>query len=98
MRIDGSPVMASRIFLGNEYKLQVEQLLTHFKLPEDYHRTVKFNYDTYVKINQNFEYHYKWESLSDENMPTETKIPYDKFEDAFHHLMMELVMLQVRKY
>lgn len=95
MRIDGTPVMASRIFLGNEYKLQVEKLLSHFKLAKDYHRAVKFNYKTYVKINQNFEYHYKWESLFDKNMPTETKIPYANFEDAYHHLMMELVKLQV---
>ncbi len=95
MRIDGSPVMASRIFLGNEYKLQVEKLLAHFKLAEDYHRTVTFDYDTYIKINKNFEYHYKWTSLVDKNMPAETNIPYDKFEDAYHHLMMELVKLQV---
>ena len=95
MRIDGSPVMASRIFLGNEYKLQVEKLLAHFKLAEDYHRSVSFNYDTYVKINKNFKYHYKWISLSDKNMPSETNIPYDKFEDAYHQLMMELVKLQV---
>lgn len=28
-------------------------------------------------------------------MPTETKIPYDNFEHAYHHLMIELVQLQV---
>ena len=96
MRIDGRPVKASRIFLGNEYKFQVEKLLAYFNHPEDYHRTVKFNYETYIKINQNFEHHYKWISLVDENMPTETKIPYAIFEDAYHHLMMELVILQVQ--
>jgi glycerol kinase len=28
-------------------------------------------------------------------MPKETKIAYDSFEDAYHHLMIELVKLQV---
>lgn len=95
MRIDGTPVMASRIFLGNEYKLQVKKLLAHFKLAENYHRSVKFDYEIYLKIKNNFEYNYKWISIVDENMPAETKIPYELFEDAYHHLMMELVMLQV---
>ena len=43
-----------------------------------------------------FRYLYKWESLFDENMATETHIPYDNFEDAYHQLMTELVLLQIK--
>ncbi len=96
MRIDGSPVKASRLFLGNEYKLQIKLLSAHFNVPDDYHRTIKFEKAIYSKINLDFEYIFKWISFSDKNMPSKTKIPYEKFEYAYHHLIMELVLLQVQ--
>ena len=96
MRIDGSPVKVSTLFLGNEYKLQIKELSAHFKVQEDYHRTVKFNQDTFFEINKDFEHMFKWASIVSENMPEETKIPYDKFEHAYHQLMLELVLLQVK--
>ena len=37
---------------------------------------------------------FKWSSLSSEEMPKNTKIRYDKFEHAYHQLMLELVLLQ----
>lgn len=94
MRIDGSPVKVSRLFLGNEYKLQVKALSDHFNVPEDYHKTVKFDQRTLLKINKDFVPMFKWFSITCEDMPTETKITYDKFEDAYHQLMLELVLLQ----
>ena len=94
MRIDGSPVKVSRLFLGNEYKLQVKALSEHFNVPEDYHKTVKFDQDTFFEINKDFAHMFKWSSISSEDMPQETKIPYDKFEHAYHQLMLELVLLQ----
>lgn len=96
MRINGKPVKATRLFLGNEYKIQVNKLDKHFGVSEDYHRHIKFNYETYAEIINAFEHMFKWESLSDSNMPTETKIPYTKFEDAYHQLMTELVLLQIK--
>lgn len=95
MRINGKPVKASRIFLGNEYGIQVKKLAEHFNLPEDYHKTVKFDYDTFFAIVKDFEYCFHWEGLEDENMPQETRFDYDKFEHAYHQLMIELVLLQV---
>ncbi|ALJ03746.1 carbohydrate kinase [Pseudalgibacter alginicilyticus] len=96
MRINGKPVKATRLFLGNEYKIQVNKLHKYFGVSEDYHRHVKFDYDTYVEINKNFKHRFKWESLKDIDMPSETNIPYTKFEDAYHQLMTELVLLQIR--
>ena len=37
---------------------------------------------------------FKWSSITSENMPEKTKITYDKFEHAYHQLMLELVLLQ----
>ncbi|MDD7885141.1 FGGY-family carbohydrate kinase [Flavivirga sp. 57AJ16] len=96
MRINGKSVKATRLFLGNEYKIQVSKLDQHFKVPEDYHRHIKFNYNTYLKIVQNFKHLFKWESINDDEMPPQTKIPYDNYEYAYHQLMTELVLLQVK--
>ncbi|MGJ8739126.1 MAG: carbohydrate kinase, partial [Zobellia laminariae] len=94
MRIDGSPVKVSRLFLGNEYKLQVKALSDHFNVSPDTHKKVKFNQDTFFEINKDFVHMFKWSTMSSEDMPNETKISYDKFEHAYHQLMLELVLLQ----
>ncbi|MEN3322254.1 FGGY family carbohydrate kinase [Mariniflexile soesokkakense] len=96
MRINGKPVKATRLFLGNEYKIQVRKLDKHFGVAEDYHRHVKFDYETYSEIMKDFKHMFKWESLMDSKMPSETKISYTKFEDAYHQLMTELVLLQIK--
>ncbi|WNH12674.1 FGGY-family carbohydrate kinase [Thalassobellus suaedae] len=96
MRINGKPVKATRLFLGNEYKVQVNKLHKRFGVSEDYHRHVKFDYNTYLEIVKDFKHMFKWESITDVDMPSETKITYNKFEDAYHQLMMELVLLQIK--
>ncbi len=96
MRINGKPVKATRIFLGNEYKIQVAKLDKHFGVSQDYHRSIKFDYDTYFEIVQDFEYCFKWESIADENMPKKTHITYHKYEHAYHQLMTELVLIQIK--
>jgi len=96
MRINGKPVKSSRIFLGNEYKEQVKELAEHYGVPYDYHKTVSFNYEVYFEITKDFEPIFRWKSIEDLNMPEKTKFPYDSFDHAYHHLMIQLVLLQVR--
>lgn len=96
MRIDGSPVKVSRLFLGNEYKIQVKVLSDYFGVSDDYHKTVKFDQNVFFEINKDFVPMFKWSSITSENMPEETSIPYDKFEHAYHQLILELVLLQVK--
>lgn len=95
MRINGKPVKASRIFLGNEYSLQVRKLAHHFNVSEDYHKKVKFDFDTFFAIIKDFEYCFRWESITTDSMPQNTHFAYDKFEHAYHQLMIELVLLQI---
>ena len=38
---------------------------------------------------------FKWESIKVSNMPKKTKITYNKFEHAYHQLMIELLALQL---
>ena len=96
MRIDGSPVKVSRLFLGNEYKLQIKALSHHFNVPSDAHKKVKFNHETFFEINKDFVHMFKWSSITSDDMPHETTIPFDKFEHAYHQLILELVLLQVK--
>lgn len=96
MRINGKPVKARRLFLGNEYKIQVKKLDEHYGVPDGYHRDVKFNYDTYFELTKDFSYHYHWESIVDDNMPMSTTLPYTEYEHAYHQLMIELVCLQMK--
>jgi sugar (pentulose or hexulose) kinase len=96
MRVNGSPVKVARLFLGSEYKLQVKELNQHFNVEADYHRTIKFNEETFSKINKDFKSRFKWKTLSAKNEPEKTTIPYDNFEYAYHQLMLELVLLQVK--
>lgn len=96
MRINGKPVRATRLFLGNEYKLQVAKLSNHFGVDEDYHMSVQFDYDTYYEILKDYRPCFKWQSIEAESMPDETYIPYTKFEHAYHQLMVELVQIQIK--
>lgn len=96
MRIDGKPVKATRLFLGNEYRLQVKNLDKYFDVSDDYHRSVKFHYDSYFEIIKDFEHCFRWESIVDVDMPKQTKISFEKYEDAYHQLMTELVLLQIK--
>lgn len=96
MRINGKPVKSSRLFLGNEYKIQVEKLSEKFNVDKDYHKTIAFDYDVYSEITKDFVNAFKWESFVDDKMPSKTNYSYDSFEHAYHHLMLELVELQVQ--
>ena len=95
MRINGKPVKSSRLFLGNEYKIQVQKLTEKFGVDKDYHKTIEFKYDVYFEILKEFHYAFKWESFTHRKMPEKTNFYYNNFEHAYHHLMIELVQLQV---
>lgn len=95
MRINGRPVKSARVFLGNEYRIQVEKLAEHYKKDSGYHKTVKFDHDTHYNIIKEFDTVFCWESITVPDMPKKTHLRYTCFEHAYHHLMIELVQLQV---
>lgn len=95
MRINGKPVKSARLFLGNEYSIQVKKLAKHYGVDADYHKTVKFDPEIHYEIHKDFEPLFHWESIDVPNMPHKTTLRYTTFEHAYHHLMVELVVLQV---
>lgn len=96
MRINGEPVKAARLFLGEEYKLQVGKLAEHFGVGKNKHKTITFDVTTYRQILKDFTPWFHLEFIGDRSGGGETKIPEGtSYAYAYHHLMVELVRLQV---
>lgn len=97
MQIDGRRVKATRFFMGNEYKLQVKKLSTHYGKEYGYHKEVKFDADIYLELIKNTTSHFKFEGINlKREQPKETTLkPFKTFEEAFHKLMIELMELQI---
>ncbi|TXF86648.1 carbohydrate kinase [Neolewinella aurantiaca] len=94
MRIDGQPVKAARLFLGEEYKRQVQKLADHFNVDEGRHKTMKFSTEAYGELLKDFKPWFRLEMLPGEGA-SETSIPAGtSYSYAYHHLMMELTRLQ----
>ena len=95
-RIDGKAVKAVRLFLGNEYQVQVEQLAKVFKKGKNHHKKVKFDTSLNSRLKKKSQRHFHLESIGmDENNPKQTNWPaFKNYKEAYHQLMRELVDLQ----
>ena len=95
MRIDGKPVKAARLFMGEEYKYQVGVLAERFGVPRERHRSVAFDEELYQWLVSDYQPSFCWKQLH--NVPGEAKthIRATSYEEAYHQLMIELVRLQV---
>jgi len=96
LRIDGKRVKASRFFMGNEYRLQVEKLCEYYKKEYGYHRDVKFDQNIYLNLIEKPAVYFKFEGISLQRLPQKTELnQFDTFEEAYHQLMIELMELQI---
>ncbi len=95
MRIGGQPVKAARLFLGEEYRRQVAHLTRHYGVTEERHRSVRFDPATYTRILRDFSPWFHFEVVDRADNPAVTHLLTDDFDCAYHHLMVELVGLQV---
>ncbi|WP_051200146.1 FGGY family carbohydrate kinase, partial [Flavobacterium subsaxonicum] len=64
LRIDGKRVKASRFFMGNEYRLQVEKLTDYYEKEYGYHREVRFDQDIYLKLMEKPAVYFKFEGIA----------------------------------
>ncbi|MDC6354923.1 MULTISPECIES: FGGY-family carbohydrate kinase [Robiginitalea] len=94
MRIDGRPVKASRLFLGNEFGVQLDALSRHYGVPRDRYREVTFDRNLYRQIRNAFVPAFRWTSLDTRNCPPATRWPHQTYEAAYHQLVYELCLLQ----
>lgn len=95
MRIDGKPVKAARLFLGEEYKAQTGFLADHFGVDADHHKTVTFSLETYDDLLKDFNPWFHFKKLGGLGADVTTIPPGTNYGYAYHHLMVELTRLQV---
>ena len=97
MSIDGEPVRASRLFLGNEHDLQLARLEAHFNKSDSHHSEL-FDEAIYRRLKEDHQHHFRFESIiSGRVQPTAPSLDvFETFEEAYYQLMMELVELQVQ--
>jgi sugar (pentulose or hexulose) kinase len=97
MGINGKPIKSTRIFLGSVYSRIVKEISEYYKVSSDYHKSVKFQKKLYSKIMLSFNPIYIKAgkgSMGLMRLNFET-LNYKTFEEAYHQLMIELVLVQV---
>ena len=97
MKIDGSIVKTSRLFLGQEHEIQVTKLIYQFEKSEFYHRNLKFNNQIFNAIKEKETNHFRWEYLDVKYCPEQEDLNFNSFEEAYHQLMIELLNLLEEK-
>lgn len=99
---DGTPVKASRLFMGAEFNNWIKILSIYFKVDVNYHTKVSFNkrmFDTAEKILSPL---FNWQNIKHPNNKITLFAKLDlswfhSFEEAYHHLVKELVELLIEK-
>lgn len=97
---EGRPIKISRLFIGEEHKVQIEKLYTHFNLEKGYYKELKFDPERYQKAKQQSKKRFKFEYLKSEvygiaeAKKTEWK-GFADFEDAYYSFLHELTEMQV---
>lgn len=99
---NGKPVKASMLFMGNEYNRWINKLSQHFKVDGSYHKKVAFDTNLFKKAKRILLPLFHWESIHHPNNEITIKANMElnwfaSFEEAYHHLVKELVELQVEK-
>jgi sugar (pentulose or hexulose) kinase len=97
---EGRPIKISRLFIGEEHKVQIEKLYTYFGLEKGYYKALKFESDRYEKAKAQTQKRFKFEYLKPElygmAKANETNwIGFTDFEDAYYSFIHELTELQV---
>ncbi len=98
LRDDGKPVKVARLFMGNEYRLQIEEMTKHFNKRDDYHTHIKFDRRIYERLSKAPSKSFSWKSIDlpgilQHERPTDYQ-NFGSFEEAYHQLLAELVDIQ----
>ncbi len=98
---DGQPVRVARLFMGNEYRLQINEMTPFFNKAENYHTHIKFDNGIFKSLKEKGPKHFLWKSIDLPSIHKQIEqTDYQKFgsfEEAYHQLMMELVEIQVER-
>ena len=95
MKIDGSPVKSSRLFLGEEYRLKVQKLIKHFIKPKFYHHGLELEKQLMEEVLKKSKKHFHWKYLDNKYAPPKDDLGFPNFEAAYYQLMRELTDLLI---
>ncbi len=97
LRPSGKAVKAARLFLGNEYKVQVENLRRHYGTKEGYHREMKFDEKLFGELKKSSKKYFSLDSINkgDHKIDKTDLSKFATYEEAYHQLMIELMKYQV---
>ena len=93
MKIDGSPVKSSRLFLGEEHRLKVKKLIEHFNKPKFYHRELEWKEEIMEVVLKKSKNYFHWKYLDNSHAPSQDDLGFPNFETAYYQLMRELTDL-----
>ena len=94
MQPDAAAVKAGRLFLGNEFDIQLRHIAEFFNLSESELREIPFDEVLYIKIQKKEACFFKWESLQAAEMEI-SPWNFASPAEAYHQLNFELCVLQV---
>ena len=97
MKIDGSPVKSSRLFLGEEYRLKVQKLIEHFSKPKFYHHGLELEKQLMEEVLKKSKKHFHWKYLDNKYAPPKDDLGFPNFEAAYYQLIRELIDLLISK-
>ncbi|MEJ1239465.1 FGGY family carbohydrate kinase [Chryseolinea sp. T2] len=97
----GRPVKASRIFLGHEHEVQVNELNRHFNVGPDYYKSIKFNPQTYELLSNDASRPFYPIGMEGTGPLPEKSLQHTRLEaftdmdEAYHQLIRYLVKWQL---
>ena len=97
MKIDGSPVKSSRLFLGEEHRLKVQKLIEHFSKSKFYHHGLELEKQLMEEVLKKSKKHFHWKYLDNKHAPPKDDLGFPNFEAAYYQLIRELMDLLISK-
>ena len=93
MDYKGKPIKASRLFAGHEHEVQTNKIAEHFKVDSLKYRSLPYNHKHILRLKLD-------KKLSDKNgikpFDASDMSHYFSDEEAYHHLIYDLVQQQVK--
>jgi len=98
--MNGQAIKISRLFIGEEHKVQIELLYAHFGLEKGYYKELSFDKELYAKAKSHpgkrFKFAYLKPELFDISQASQTQLEtFGDFEEAYYCFLHELTDLQV---
>ena len=93
MKIDGNPVKTSRLFMGEEHRIKLGELIQHFKKTNKNYIDDSVNKELVVYLSKKSKNHFHWKYLDNTNSPDKDNLEFPNFETAYYRLIKELIGL-----